>query len=136
MVSRGGKTVALSVVLPVGWRMKSDISRRVGTWSMRAMAFGGLTLVDLGDAARATRGIAKDAMAMHVKGVGQYNKHGAAKKAGFLKDDVIVGIDDLRGRITESELIGTLLKKHKAGESADVNVLRGTERMTLKLPMQ
>jgi serine protease Do len=135
-VRRGGQIVALTLALPAGWRMKSDISRRVGTWSMRAMAFGGLTLVDLDDGARVARGMPNDAMAMLVKGVGQYNKHAAAKKAGFLKDDVIVGIDDLKGRITEGELIGTLLKNYKAGEFAEVTVLRGTERTTLKLPMQ
>jgi hypothetical protein len=49
---------------------------------------------------------------------------------------VIVAIDDLKGRMTEGELIGTLLKKHKAGEFAEVTVLRGSERVTLKLPMQ
>ncbi len=136
VVKRAGRDVVLNLALPPGWRSKSDISRRVGTWSMRAMAFGGLTLVDLDDAARQQRGLAADTMALNVKGVGQFNKHGAAKKAGFLKDDVIVGIDDMKGRITEGELIGTLLKVHKAGEFADVTVLRGSERVTLKLPMQ
>lgn len=135
-VKRGGKSVPLTIALPADWRMKSDISRRVGTWSMRAMALGGLTLVDLDDAARSERGLAKAAMAMNVKAVGQYNNHAAAKKAGFLKDDVIVAIDDLKGRMTEGELIGTLLKKHKAGEFADVTVMRGSERVNLKLPMQ
>jgi serine protease Do len=135
-VKRGGTSVPLTINLPAGWRMKSDISRRVGTWSMRAMAFGGLTLVDLDDAARNERGLSKEAMAMNVKAVGQYNKHATAKKAGFLKDDVIVAIDDLKGRMTESELIGALLKKYKAGKIAEVTVLRGAERVALKLPMQ
>jgi hypothetical protein len=135
-VKRGGKSVPLTIALPPGWRMKSDISRRVGTWSMRAMAFGGLTLVDLDDAARRERGLPKETMAMNVKAVGQYNKHATAKKAGFLKDDVIVAIDDLKSRMTEGELIGALLKKHKAGEIAEVTVLRGSERVALKLPMQ
>jgi S1-C subfamily serine protease len=116
--------------------MKSDISRRVGTWSMRAMAFGGMTLVDLDDAARNERGLAKDALAMHVKGVGQYGKHGAAKAAGFQKDDIIVAFDGSTARSTEGELIGRLLQERKAGEKADVTVLRGGERVALKLPMQ
>ena len=73
---------------------------------------------------------------MHVKGVGQYGKHAAAKKAGFVKDDVIVAIDGVTTRTTEGELIGRLLQTRKAGESADVTVLRGSERVTLKLPMQ
>jgi hypothetical protein len=33
-------------------------------------------------------------------------------------------------------LIGKLLQAHKAGETAEVTVLRGAERVTLKLPMQ
>ena len=136
VVQRGGKKVPLTLTLPAGWRSKSDISRRVGTWSMRAMAFGGLTLVDLDDAARKERGLASDVMALNVKGVGQYNKHGAAKKAGFLKDDLIVAIDGMKSRTTEGELIGKLLQTRQAGEFADVTVLRGSERLTLKLPMQ
>ena len=135
-VKRSGKTVPLTVTLPAGWRTKSDISRRVGTWSMRAMAFGGMTLVDLDDAVRKERSLSADAMAMLVKGVGQYGKHAAAKKAGFLKDDVIVAIDGMTTRTTEGEMIGKLLQARKAGELADVTVLRGTERVALKLPMQ
>ena len=136
VVRRAGRTVALNLALPAGWRMKTDISRRVGTWSMRAMAFGGMTLVDLDDDARKARGLKPDTMALFVKGVGQYGKHAAAKNAGFAKEDVIVGIDGLQVRTTEAELIGTLLQTRKAGETADVTVLRGTERLTLKLPMQ
>ena len=136
VVKRGGKAVPLTLALPAGWRSKSDISRRVGTWSMRAMALGGLTLVDLDDAARKERGLATETMALNVKGVGQYNKHGAAKKAGFLKDDLIVGIDGMKSRTSEGELIGKLLQTRQAGEFADVTVLRGSERLTLKLPMQ
>ena len=135
-VKRAGKTVPIAVTLPAGWRSKSDISRRVGTWSMRAMAFGGMTLVDLDDAARKERGLRGDVMAMHIKGVGQYGKHAAAKKAGFIKDDIIVAMDGIGGRVTEGELIGKLLQTHKAGEFADVTVLRGGERVMLKLPMQ
>jgi hypothetical protein len=136
VVKRAGKNVPLTITLPAEWRSKSDISRRVGTWSMRAMAFGGLTLVDLDDATRQQRGLGTDTMALNVKGVGQYNKHGAAKKAGFLKDDLIVKIDAMARRISEGELIGALLQSRKAGEFADVTILRGNERLTLKLPMQ
>ncbi len=136
VVRRGAKEVPLTLQLPAKWRFKSDISKRVGTWSMRAMAFGGMTLVDLDDAARKERGLAKDAMALHVKGLGQYGKHAAAKKAGFEKDDLIVALDGGSARIAEGELIGRLLQEHKAGETADVTVLRGGRRLALKLPMQ
>jgi len=75
-------------------------------------------------------------MALNVKAVGQYNKHAAAKKAGFLKDDVIVAIDGMTTRTTEGELIGALLQARKAGEFADVTVLRAKDRVSIKLPMQ
>ena len=136
VVKRNSANVALTVALPVGWRTKTDISKRVGTWSMRAMAFGGLTLVDLDDAARKERGLAADSLALFVKGMGQFNKHGTAKKSGFLKDDVIVAVGDLKARATEAEMIGQLLQTRMINEVVDVTVLRGTERVTLKLPMQ
>lgn len=136
VVRRGGAERTLTVKLAEGWRMKSDISRRVGTWSMRAMAFGGMSLVDLDDTARKERGLANDALALHVKGVGQYGKHATAKKAGFEKDDLIVSIDGFSGRVTEGELIGRLLQTRKAGEVVDVAVLRAGQRVMLKLPMQ
>ncbi|WP_414662119.1 Trx7/PDZ domain-containing (seleno)protein [Horticoccus sp. 23ND18S-11] len=136
VVKRDGKNVPLTLTLPDGWRTKTDISKRVGTWSMRAMALGGLMLVDLDDAARKERGLPADGLALFVKGMGQFNKHAAAKKAGFLKDDVIVSIDGLKTRTTESEAIGWLLQARKLGEVADVTVVRGKERVALKLPMQ
>jgi hypothetical protein len=136
VVRRDGRELPLTVTLPGGWRTKSDISRRVGTWSMRAMAFGGMVLTDLDDAARKERGLGPGTMALLVKGVGQFGKHGAAKKAGFLKDDVLVAVDGLNRRISEGELIGTLLQQRKAGESAEVTVLRGGDRLTMSLPMQ
>jgi len=135
-VKRGGKDVALTLTLPAGWRTKTDISKRVGTWSMRAMALGGLSVADLDEAARKQRGLAADTLALKVKGMGQNGKMAAAKKAGFLKDDVIVAVDGATTRATESELIGRLLTTRKLGETAEVTVLRGTEKVTLKLPMQ
>lgn len=136
VVKRSGKTVPLTLTLPSGWRSSSDISRRVGTWSMRAMALGGMSLVDLDDAGRNDRGLPGEAMALYVKGLGQWGKHAAAKKAGFMKEDLIVSIDGLSTRTTEGELIGRLLQSRNAGELVDVTVMRGSERVALKLPMQ
>ena len=136
MVKRGAAMKSLTLSLPDGWRSKSDISKRGGTWSMRGMVFGGLVLEDLPDAIRTERGLKKNDLAMLVKSVGQYGKHAAAKKAGFQKDDVIVGLADLNARLTEGELLGVLLQKHFPGEEVKTTVLRGTERVELKLPMQ
>ena len=136
LVERRGQRATVALTLPDGWRRKSDISRRVGTWPMRGMAFGGLKLEDLADDARAPRSLGAKDLALLVVGVGQYGKHAAAKNAGFQKDDVIVEIDNLKTRHTEGELLGHLLLKHPIGDKVPVTVLRGTQRVTLTLPMQ
>jgi len=136
LVERRGQRTAVALTLPDGWRRKSDISRRVGTWPMRGMAFGGLKLEDLPDDTRPGRSLGAKDLALLVVGVGQYGKHAAAKNAGFQKDDIIVGIDNLNQRLTEGELLGHLLLKHPIGDKIPVTVLRGTQRVTLTLPMQ
>ena len=135
-VRRGGAAKTLTLALPAGWRRKTDISRRVGTWSMRGMACGGLVLEDLADEMRSSRKIDRDALALFVKSVGQYGKHAAAKNAGFQKDDVIVAIAGLTERMSESELIGRLLQEHRVGEKVSATALRGSQRVELSLPMQ
>lgn len=136
VVRRGGVETALALELPPGWRIRTDISKRVGTWSMRAMALGGLVLTNLGAEEAARRGLPADGMALLIKGMGQFNKHGAAKKAGFLKDDVVVRVGEFGARMGEGELIGRILQSTRPGGSLDVEVLRGAERVRLSLPMQ
>ncbi len=126
----------LSLVLPKGWREKTDIARRVAAWSMRGMATGGLVLVDLGDEARRERGLGNQQMALWVKSVGQFGKHAAAKNAGFNQDDVLVALEGKSTRMTEGELLGYLLKNHHVGEKIKVTVLRENQRIELSLPMQ
>ena len=136
IVKRGADTKPISLTLAEGWREKSDISKRVGTWQMRGMASGGLVLEDLADETREPRGIEKAKLALLVKSVGQYGKHAAAKNAGFQKDDVIVEADGLSARMTEGEWLGLHLQRHMPGGNVKVTVLRGTQRVELSLPMQ
>ena len=136
VVKRGAASVALTITLPAGWRERADISKRAGTWPMRAMAFGGLVLEEVSDEDRAKLGIPQDHMALRAKGVGQYGKHAAAKNAGFQKDDILTELDGSSARITESALIGKLLKAHKPGERVKTSVLRGDKHIELLLPMQ
>lgn len=103
---------------------------------MRGMAFGGLVLEDLADDERASRKLAKDSMALFVKHVGEYGNHAAAKRAGFQKGDVIVQVGGKTQRLSEGELIGQLLQQHHAGEKLSTTVLRGDQRVELKLPVQ
>jgi len=136
VIERRGKEKASTLVLPVKWRAKSDISHRVGTWPLRGMALGGLVLEDLADQQRAKRGLAGNQMALRVKSLGEYGKNAAAKKAGFKKEDVIVEIDGQTDRLTEGELIGCLLEKYQPGTTAKAVVLRGKHRLKLELPTQ
>lgn len=133
---RGGKLLETSLGLPAGWRLKSDIGKRVGTWPMRAMAFGGMKMDDIPDEERATLGLAKDQMALRIMHVGQYGPHAAAKKAGFQKDDILVEVGDLKQRITESAIIGHLLLHHLPGEKLPAVVLRAGKKVELKMPQQ
>ena len=135
-IKRAGTDWPLLLDLPAGWRLKSDISRRVSAWGMRAMALGGLLLEDMSEEQRAQRGLGQETMALFIKHAGEYGNHAAAKKAGFQKDDVIVELDGLSSHVSESELIGMLLLKHQPGETVKATVLRGTERRELSLPMQ
>jgi hypothetical protein len=135
-VKRGSAEISLPIVLSNQWRTQTDISRRVGTWGMRGMATGGLVLEDVDDTERAARKIPADQMALLVKHVGQYNKHAAAKRAGFQQNDIIVEMDGLKSRMSESALIGRLLQTRTVGERVKAEVLRGTERVALEMPMQ
>ena len=136
LVARGGAQAALSIDLPSGWRMKSDIGRRAGTWPMRAMAFGGMKMDDIPDEERASLGLDKQQMALRIAHVGQYGEHAKAKQAGFKKDDILIEAGDLKQRITESAIIGHLLQNHRPGEKLPAVVLRGGQRLALKLPQQ
>lgn len=133
---RAGQDIAVVLDLPAGWRSRSDISRRVGTWPMRAMAFGGMNMEDMDDEARISAGLPKDVMALRIKHVGEFGAHAAAKKEGFKADDIVVQIGDMKLRTTESALIGELLQHHLPGEKIPSVVIRGKERLELKLPQQ
>lgn len=136
VISRNGMDKSLKIYLGAQWRMDADIFRRVGTWPMRAMAFGGMRLIDLTDDERKVRGLDTSSMALLAKNVGKYGKHGAARKAGFRVDDVIVEVNGDRSRKTESRLLGEILRAHQAGKRLSATVLRGKRRMSLKIPVQ
>lgn len=136
VIERDGKTTEMTLGLQAGWRSAQDISKRVGTWPMRAMAFGGMRMEDLDDASREELGLSQAAMALRISNVGEYGPNGAAKKEGFKPGDILLGVDDLQQRISESALIGNLLEHHRPGEKLPATVVRGSERMTLQLPQQ
>lgn len=135
-VQRGGAEKTASLHLGTGWRSASDISRRVGTWGMRAMATGGLQLEELSPDARVKEGIKPESMALRVKHAGQYGKHAAAKNAGFLQDDIVVAVDGLSDAMSEGAVIGHLLTKRRIGDAVKWSILRGGERREISLRLQ
>jgi serine protease Do len=135
-LKRDGSTRNVNLQLEEGWRARSDIARRVGTWQMRGMVTGGLQLEDLPDVERQSRGLAADRMALLVKHVGEYGQHAAAKKAGFKKGDVIVSVAKHSQRVTEGQIIGTLLQKHQRGQNVAAEVMREGQKLTLSWPLQ
>lgn len=135
-VLRGNQKVPLTLELHNGWRLKNDISWRATTWDLRRMGTGGLVLKDLDDQERDRRNLPKDALALLVEYVGQYNEHAVGKRAGFQKNDVIVQVDSQSGRMSESELFRYLVQNKAKGDRASVTILRDDTKQSLQLPMQ
>ena len=78
---------------------------------------------------------AGDGQAEAVEHVGRYDEHGAAERTGFLEGDVLARFGDRAARLSESHLIAVALE-HPRGARVPVEVLRGAQRLTLKLPQQ
>lgn len=133
---RDGSPLDLTLQLDKTWRQKSEISWRPTTWDLRRMATGGLVLKELDDTKRSELALPETALALRVDYVGQYGEHAAGKKAGFKKDDILVGCDGMTQRMTESDLLRNLLQKRMAGSRVPVTILRGSEKLTLELPIQ
>lgn len=136
ILQRGDTTVETTLTLPQDWRFKTSEPRRVATWNLRGMATGGLRLIDASDEERTAASLDANSLALRVDFVGQYNKHAAAKKAGFQVGDILTSVDGITGRMDEGELMGRLLQTRLPGDKVEVSLRRGTDTLTLKLPMQ
>jgi serine protease Do len=135
-VRRAGKTVPLSLELGKGWRRRGDISWRESTWDLRRMVTGGLVLEEPSAEGRHKLALANDALGLRVKYVGQYGAHAAGRDAGFRVGDVLVAVDGVSKRMSESELIAHLLESTKPRQRVAVKLRRGSEELELSLPMQ
>ena len=136
VIARGGQSRTMRLDLAAGWRRKSDVTLRGSIWPMRGMALGGLRIEPLPAEKKLALGLRANALALLVTNLGQYGMHGAAKNAGFFKDDVLVEVDGLTAELTEGQLIDHLLTRRFPGDQVKVTVLRGGEKKTLVLPMQ
>lgn len=136
VVERGGQEQTLTLPLAADWRRADDISWRTTSWELRRMATGGLKLDPVTDEMRAQHKLAEGKLALHVKHVGQYGEHAAAKNAGFLKDDILVRFDGSDAPLTETDIFRIGMNQHRRGEKIPVTVLRKGREVELKLPLQ
>jgi serine protease Do len=133
---RGNQRFDGVLELSNGWRSNSDISKRVGTWQMRAMALGGMVLKDIEEPRRAALKLEKNSLGLRVDHVGEYDEHAAAKKAGFRVGDILLKIEGIDGPLSESQLIGKILSMHLTPTRLKTTVQRGEDRLELELPVQ
>jgi hypothetical protein len=134
-VRRDGRTQAVTLDLPEGWRV-GNISWRTSTWDLRRMALGGMYLVDLSDKERDQAKLPREGMALRARHVGQFGEHGLAKRVGLQDGDIIVAFDGHPERMTESQLLGILLQRHRRRDVVSVTFLRGGEKRIARFAQQ
>lgn len=135
-VTRGGQNKSLTLTLAKGWRQQDDISWRATSWDLRRMTLGGMYLESLPEDQQRKLNLPANQMALRAKHVGQYNEHAVAKRAGFLKDDIILAVNGDRSPITESSLMARLMQTKRPGDKITMTVLRGQQRLELSFAQQ
>lgn len=135
-VVRDGEKTSLMLTLGKGWRQLDDISWRATSWDLRRMTLGGLRLESLPDESRRELKIPADRLALRVKYVGQYNEHAVAKRAGVLKDDVLIAVDGDRSPLTESGLMTKLLQTKRPADRVSFVVRRGSQELEISFLQQ
>jgi S1-C subfamily serine protease len=136
VIRRSGQSINAALKLPADWKSRDDISWRASAWGFRRMVTGGLLLEPVEGSRRGSNGIPVEGMALRVKHVGQWDKHAAAKNAGFQQDDVLVSFAGRSDLMTDSDVLRYGLQNSKPGDTVDVELIRAGRKMTLKLPMQ
>lgn len=135
-VQRGEQQVALTLELPEGWRTRDDLSWRATTWPLRRMATGGLLLEPATNEQRRQAGVTDKQMALHIKHVGQFGPHAAAKRAGFQQGDIMLSFGNRFDFQRETDLIVYALQNFTPGQRIPVTVARNGKKLQLVLPMQ
>jgi serine protease Do len=130
VVRRGGQQVETSIPLRRGWK-KSEIAWRASSWyGLRQ----GLKVEPLAESEKASRGLSANSLALVVKNL--FGKSATTlADAGVKKDDVIVAVDGQTRAMTESDFLVWLRLVHGPKDVVKFSILRGDERLDLKVPM-
>ena len=135
-VRRRDKTLPVELKLHAGWRQKDNIAWRSSSWGLRRMATGGFFSEDLSAEDRKAAGVPATGMALKIKHVGQYAPHDAAKQAGLVKDDIVVGFDGRTDLVRESDLLAYGVTKHFPGDKIKVKILRNGKPLELTVTIR
>jgi len=133
VVKRGGKAADVRLELPGGWRKRDDIAWRASSWEMRRMGLGGMYLKPLSAEQRAEWKLPADGMALRVEHTGQYPPHDVAKKAGVVKDDVLISFNGRSDFSRETDLLAYALNEVPVGNTVPVVIVRNGEKQTVSL---
>jgi serine protease Do len=132
VVNRGGKRMALEIPLHKGWRRSSDIGWRTTSWDLRRMAAGGLKMRAMSEDEIKASELDPRRLALLVEHVGQYGDHGTAKRAGFLKGDIVVSYDGKTETMRETEVFAHVLRERPPGTNVELKVIRKGKLLTLR----
>jgi serine protease Do len=137
--TRGAERRQATLELAAGWKVHTPLafSWRPSMWNLRPNpGFGG---DDLKPADKEKLGLAKDAFAFRVGYIIDWGEHPEdgrnAAKAGIRKGDVVVAVAGLEDAKGHRHFQSWFRLTRKAGEVVVVTVLRGGERVAVKLPV-
>ena len=131
-ILREAKQQDVTLSIEEGWRHRSDIAWRATSGMLRRLAFGGMRFEELPDADRKRAGLADDELALRVRVL---YRNATAGRAGFRRGDILVEVEGMSDRVSESELLARILQDETSGSMIPVTVLRGRERVRLKIPV-
>lgn len=124
---RGDESLQKRLAFEEGWR-RTDVSwRRSMQWVVPSARLYGR---DLKPKERQARGLPAKGLAFWQL----YPVKSAAKAAGILEEDVILGFNGKKLEMTSYEFLGHVRRNYLAGDKVTIDVLRGDKR--LSLPMQ
>jgi hypothetical protein len=133
VVSRGGQTKNITLALPAGWRKLDDIAWRASNWQLRRMGLGAMYLKSMSAEERAEKKVPPDGMALRAEHVGQFAPHDVAKKAGVVKDDVLISFNGRTDFSRETDLLAYALNEIPVGAKVPAVFLRDGEKFSVEL---
>jgi len=133
LVKRGTLTTAIKLALPAGWRKLDDIAWRASSWELRRMGLGAMYLKTMTPEQRAEQKLPATGMALRAEHVGQFAPHDVAKKAGVVKDDVLISFNGRTDFTRETDLLAYALNEIPVGAKVPAVFMRNGEKIAVEL---